>query len=223
MASEQLHGTDALDHEPCAPRITELLDSPRTEVEIAAAWALKSLAIAETLPVLLERTRRQTAARRQHEPLPAGIDEEVAHLFELFGVTKYAAAEPLLREHVPKQFDVGVFSRAAAIWSLGQLYAGVPDEKLGVQLIERARDLGRPPADPPEMLKVRQMSLVAIGQMKDLSRTADVQAMLSPEMPSSMDAEILRWVVMQLTGTPYPELQPQRIKIGDSFLEPLAE
>jgi hypothetical protein len=210
-----------LDHESSAARFQELLDSPRPEVEIASAWALKSLAIPETLPSLFERTQQQTELRSKQadpdNPLPGGLDGEVAHLFELFGKLKYAPCEPLLRQHVPKRFELGYFSRSAAIWTLGHLHDGVPDEGLATQCMERIKDIG----PPPEMPKVQIMSCIAIGRMKAVSKTAELQAMFSTEMESGLDSEVRRWALMQLTEKLIPELKPANKTVAGWFLEPL--
>lgn len=206
-----------LDHEPVAPRLQELLDSPRAEVEIAAAWALKSLAIPETLPALLEKTQQRTDIRTKPGPKPPALDEEVGHLFELFGQLKYAPAEPLLREHVPKRFELGLYTRSAAIWTLGHLHSGVPDEGLATQFMERAKDFG-PPA---ELHKVQIMSLISVGRMKAASKAEEVRRMTSPGEPSTYDSEVRRWVLMELTGKSLPQLAPQARRTGGWFLEPL--
>ena len=66
---------------------------------------------------------------------------QTAHLLELFGKTKYREAEPLLRRYIPKEQKMGTFSRTAAIWSLGYLHEGVPDEALARLLVERLNDI----------------------------------------------------------------------------------
>jgi HEAT repeat protein len=225
LAGDQWRGQEqaalllgSLDHEACAPRLQQLLDSPRAEAEVAAAWAIKSLAISEMLPSLLERGRQKTALRRTAgAALPPGIDKELGHIFELFGKLKYAPSEPLLREHIPKQFELGWFTRSAAVWTLGHLHAGVPDEGLASQYLERMRDIG----PPPEMHKVQQMCLIGIGRMKAVSRIPDIREIIPPTSPSVLDSELARWTLMQLTGEPFPELKPTKISISGWFLESL--
>jgi HEAT repeat protein len=103
----------ALDHKPASARLVELLESPRPEVGIAAAWGLKQLAVPETLPAMFDKSNRQTELRSKDGFTPAGLDEQTAHLFEAFGKLRYAAAEPLLRRYVPKDYKMGEYSRAA--------------------------------------------------------------------------------------------------------------
>ena len=58
----------ALDHKPAAPRLVELLEFGRPEVGVAAGWGLKKLAVPETLPAMLDKATRQTAARKALSP-----------------------------------------------------------------------------------------------------------------------------------------------------------
>src|SRR4029077_16913686 len=118
----------ALAHKPAAARLVELLEFSRPEVGIAAAWGLKTLAVAETLPALLDKARRQDKIRRATAPEPRGRDDQTPHLFEACGRMKYATAEPLLVEYIFKDLRIGVESRKSAIWALGLLHEGVPDE-----------------------------------------------------------------------------------------------
>ena len=82
---------------------------------------------------------------------------------------KYAPAEPLLVQYVPKKLYFGLYSRSAAIWSLGHLHEGMPDESLAKQFLERATDDEMPPEFVPA---VRAMAAVSIGRMKALSQVA---------------------------------------------------
>src|SRR4029079_3987483 len=125
----------ALDHKPAAGRLVELLEFDRPEVRITAAWGLKNLPLPETLPAQFDKAGRNCELRKNGSSLP-DLDEQTAHLFEAFGRMKFAVAEPLLREHIPKNAPAGVLARKSAIWSLGLLHEGIPDEALAQKLIE---------------------------------------------------------------------------------------
>ncbi|MBS0263623.1 MAG: HEAT repeat domain-containing protein [Planctomycetes bacterium] len=214
----------SLDHEAAAARLFELLDSPRAEVEVASAWAIKSLEIAEMLPMLLEKAQERTALKRKpgafrNGDLPRGIDEETAHIFELFGKLKYTASEPLMRDHVAKQFELGEATRAAAIWNLGIFHAGVPDQGLANKFMERINDMG----PPPDMPKVVMMCFVSLGRMKAVSKRDEVRSKFNPDMSSNQDSEIRRWAVMQLFEEDLPPLRPRKHSLTDWFLTPLDE
>ncbi len=110
-----------LDHKGAAPRCLALLTSPRPEVLVTAAWALRRLAVADTLAPVLDHVRRQFGLLRDGGfPRPATPEREAAEhqlsqLNQLLGQQKYAAAEPALRKFVPKGSSPAE-ARAAAVW-----------------------------------------------------------------------------------------------------------
>jgi hypothetical protein len=207
-----------LDHKPAAPRLVELLDFRRTEVRVAAAWGAKMLAVPETLPALLTAVQQRTDLRMGEAPQESDLDVQTAHLLELFGKTRYRDAEPLLRQHIPKNPKLGVYSRAAAIWSLGFLHAGVPDEVLAGQLVERLNDFQ---SIPPEVPPVRAMSAVTIGRMKAGSQAATMRQYISPTVGADELSLQIRWAVMELTGESIPEPTSPMIGKAGWFLEPI--
>jgi HEAT repeat protein len=212
----------SLDHEPAAGRLLELLNAERSEVLVAAAWALKQLAIAETLPALLEHAQRQTDARRSGQDR-AGLDLQIAHLFEAFGLMNFSPAEPLLRTYVPKDLVNGYYSRGAAVWSLGWLHAGHPDEDLAVQLVERLNDFGPPPI-PPELDIVWHMSAVTLGRMRAESQLPALRERLKLSGVSHDPvACALRWSIEELSGEELPPLPPLVRSRRGSFLETLGD
>jgi len=210
----------ALDHKPAAPRFVELLDFHRAEVRVVAAWALKTLAVPATLPALLEWAVRQDEIRRKSLPEAPGVDEQTAHLFEAFGRMKHAAAERLLRTYVPKNLSLGERSRAAAVWSLGLLHEGVPDEPLARQLMERVADDGGL-GIPSEIGLVKQMSAASIGRMLAVSQAGPLRTYHGPATRADPLGLTIRWALKRLTGEELPEPPLPRIGKGGWFLEPL--
>jgi HEAT repeat protein len=203
----------ALDHKPAAARLIELLESDRKEVMTATAWALKELAIPETLPALLDKATRQ-------KEQPTGdnnkIDPQLAHLFEAMTIMKYDEAMPLMRRFVPKGSG-GEIARSAAIWGLGHLLKDRPDEELAAQLIERAMDTG---GMPPEFVLVRQMSVVTIGRMKIESQLPALHRLIGDKTDHGPDDYALRWAILEISGVevPYEKIFDQYY-VG-WFLEP---
>lgn len=207
----------ALDHKPIAGRLVELLESPRDEVLITAAWGLRQLAVPETLPAILDNVARQTAARKRAPPIPV-VDIQVALLLETLGLMKYAPGEEILKLYIPKNFQMGDFSRGAAVWGLGKFHANKPDEGLAKQFFERLTD---PEIEPPETERVRVMSVIAMGTMK-----AKSQAELLRTTPEATVAPIrvymaMRWTMQTLTGEKFPEPPPAIVTQYGWFLEPL--
>lgn len=205
-----------LDHEAAAPRLVQLLESPRDEVLTTAAWALQKLAIPETLPAIFDKAQRQTTLRESQSPQPGSLDTQVVYLFETMGMMNYQPAEPLFRKHIPKSFGYGQFSRGAAIWALGHLYADRADEALAQQLAERMADVA---SVPPEMTHVQVMSAVTLGRMRAKAHVPAMRSLLNPSPTHPSMA--IRWAIMRITGESLPELQPERYSKSAWFLTPL--
>lgn len=208
----------ALDHKPAAPRFVDLLVAARPEVMVTAAWGLRKLAVPEMLPPMLEMVRKQTELRLQNEAaVPPRLDEQVGHLCEAMGVMKYQPSEPLLRRYVAKNFAMGDASRCAAIWALGHLHSGVPDEALARQLMGRITDVN--PLEP-ELASVQQMSAITIGRMKAVSQAPAMKQWLGPSAATGDGEPGLMWAITQLTGEQFPERKPAIVGRSGWFLEP---
>jgi HEAT repeat protein len=193
----------ALDHKPAAPRLLELLDTDRAEVNITSAWALRVLAVPETISPLFERVQRLTEERLAGNPrLPAGADDQIAHLFELLGRMDHRPAEPLFRQHVPKNLILGIHARAAAIWSLGLFLAGEPvDEDLAAQLVARVRDTA---SMPPEFEQVRETCVVTLGRMRAATALPTLREYMGAIAGPYRVSLRMRWAVMEITGEEIP-------------------
>ena len=206
----------ALDHKPAAPRLVELLESTRPEVMVASAWGLRKLAVEETLPAILDKAQRQTDFRKTSGDRP-GLDMQVAHLCEALGLMKYAPAEQVLRQYIPKRKDWPL-SRVVGIWALGHLHASKPDEELASLLIARLTDRD---TFNPESQDVRMASALALGRMKAASQVEAMRNWMGPEInPDPVDMAI-RWGLMQITGEELPPPLPPAGKLRSWFLEPL--
>lgn len=206
----------ALDHKPAAPRLVALLESNRPEVMVATAWGLRKLAVPETLPALLDKARRQTEFRKTKGELP-GLDEQVAHLCEALGLMKYAPAESVLRQYIPKRQD-WTLSRMAGIWAVGHLHAGKPNEELAALLIARLTD--RDPINP-EMPSNRMAAAISLGRMKAASQVEAMRGWMGPVIdPEPVDMAI-RWALIEITGEKLPPVATPAGRLGTWFLEPL--
>ena len=208
----------ALDHKSAAGQLVKLLESKRPEVMVAAAWGLRRLEVRETLPALLDKATRQTALRPTAES--AALDMQVAHLFEAFGRMKYAPAEPLMLLYVPKPpigKTMGTFSRGSALWALGWLHEGTPDNSLADQLIARVIDPG---TLPPELDMVRQVSAVALARMKAVSQVETLRTYNQGKSPHEQTGLYLRWALSELAGDTFPPVPELTISPGVWFLEP---
>jgi HEAT repeat protein len=207
-----------LDQKPAAPRLLELLESPRGEVAIASAWGLRKLALPETAPALFDQAVRQTALRKIGRG-GAGADRQAAHLFEALGLLKYAPAEPLLRGHISHR-GFGEFSRGAAIWALGLLHEGHPDQSLIDAIVKRMVE--SPDDQVPEPDRIFFMGAATLVRIKAQAAISPLRGLLDRIGQSSGTpvAIATRWVIRELTGEVLPGPDP-RVHLEDWFLEPL--
>ena len=204
-----------LQHGAAADRCVTLLESNRPEVMIAVAWALRKLAEPRTAVAIVDKIRRQTAERKLR-PI-RGVDEQVGHLFEACGVMKIKEAEPLILGYVPKDLTM-IRSRGGAIWALGQLHLGVPDDNLSNQLIGRYLD---DQANYPEHPLIKQASVVAIARMDAKQQAEVLRKFLTPRPSPTPLGLATRWAARELTGEEFPEPEPDAYPQGVWFLEPL--
>lgn len=207
----------ALDHKSVAGRLVELLESPRDEVMMTAAWGLRLLAVPETLAAILDKATRQTAARKRASPHPT-VDVQVALMFETLGLMKYGPSEELLRLYVPKNPQMGDLSRGAAVWGLGKFHADKPDEGLAKLFFERLTDPG---IEPPETERVRIMSVIAMGFMKTKSQVEPLRTSSYATAAPTREYLAIRWAMQGLTGEKMPEPPPTILTQSGWFLEPL--
>jgi hypothetical protein len=207
----------ALDHKPAAPRLVELLDSPRGEVMIATAWALRKLSLPETLPAMLKKASYLTDVRLRQRNFDE-LDFQGAHLFEALGRMNYKPAEPLMRRYVAKNYSMGEYSRSAAIWSLGLLHLGKPDDALAAQIAGRVTEPAV--AMPPEMSRVRLAGAIALGKMKASSQAKPLRDYVLQAGDTHLHLAV-RWMLREITGEEFPLPPPATVSKGGWFLGPL--
>lgn len=208
----------ALDHKPAAPRLVKLLDSPRAEVMIASAWALKKLAVPETLPAMLQKASYLTDVRLRQQASFAALDMQAAHLFEALGQMNYRPAEPLMKRYIAKNYTMGENSRSAAIWGLGKLYVDKPDEALASAIAERVTEPGG--ALPPEMNRVRLAGAITLGRMKAAAQAGRLRN-FAAEISGGNTYLALQWSLRKITGEELPTPTPAFESRGGWFLAPL--
>jgi HEAT repeat protein len=218
----------ALKHQPAADRLVELLESPRAEVNIAAAWALRKVAVQETIPALIDRATRQTEYRRNvassHE-----LDNHVAHLFEAIAVLRAEDAMPLLKLYIPKRVSRNNLSRGAAIWAIGRLNKGIRHSEIEADLVNRLRDIA---PQPWEISRVKQMSAISLARMGAVEQATMMRQYATSvestphDIAEGHDAEMrlelaLGWALNELTGEELPPPRPSTVSQGRWFLEPI--
>jgi HEAT repeat protein len=204
----------ALDHKPAADRLVELLHSTRPEVMVSTAWALRKLAEPRTGPAILEKIRTQTAERQQRT-IP-GVDVQVAHLFEACGVMKIRDVEPLMVPYIPKNLKI-IRSRGGAVWAVGKIHEGDPDERICQHLIGRFTDTD---SNEPEHPFIRQLSAISLARMGATQYVPKLRDSVAAGVPPTPLGLSIRWAIQKLAGEQLPEPEPESIPDGDWFLEP---
>ena len=210
----------ALDHKPAAARMAQLLDSPRGEVIVATAWGLRKLAVRDTLPLILEKVRKEFEVRSKVGTATFAADAQVAHLCEALGLMKYAPADPVLRSYVPKNLLLGELTRGGAIWALGYLHADKLDEPLAQLMTERLTESLS--AIPQESFRVRHACAISLGRMQAKSQVEPMRKFLGPNTELDPTSMAIRWAIHELTGETLPEPGPPVNYVKSKwFLEPL--
>src|SRR5262245_7118109 len=210
----------ALDHKPSAARFVELLRFERPEVFVAAAWGLRKLAVPETLPAQLAEIERRWERSLKPDPNDprAAIDAEVSQLAQSLGRARHAAAAPVLVRFVPKQFNIGPESRAAAIWALGLIYETAPPDRLVEGLIDRLTDDG---TTVIEDLRVRRMSAVSLGRMKATEAVGSLRKYYPRRLTAEDFPNACGWALERITGEKLPESGTVEVIQKGWFLEPI--
>jgi HEAT repeat protein len=120
---------------------------------------------------------------------------------------------------VPRRYDLGPRSRAAAVWALGHIHAGDPDPEVGRAMAERVADAGDFPR--PEPVEVRANAAVSLGRMKAEGAMEVLRAFYNRGPPGDPVREACGWAIEQITGEDLPDPATKRIVPLAPFLQPL--
>lgn len=195
-------------HKPATARLLALLPSARAEVGVAAAWALRTLAVPDTLPAVFEFVKDQhdrmvrfgpTAGRDAASGL--ALDLQLAQLIQFFGTARYAPADALLRKFLPPKGPHNTESRSAAAWALGWIHEGKPVPALATVLA------GRVAAVNPFDLEVgpyRRACAVALGCMKAAQAVPTLRQFYVDKPSVDEVNNACGWALAQITGERFP-------------------
>lgn len=212
-----------LDHEPSAGRMIELLEHPRPEVMVAAAWGLRRLDLPETLPGLLEFCQRRfeaTSTGKLDVRYAVAYDEQVGSLFQLFGKQRFASADSFMRKYIPKLtpgIDFAGYARPAAIWALGQIHENQAEPELTQAFSERLKDVT---SMFPERDMVRRMAAVSLARMRSKSELETLRRFQMDDGPGRFAGPACRWGIQHLTGEVIKPPQPGVVGMNNWFLVP---
>jgi HEAT repeat protein len=223
-----------LGHRPAAQRLVELLRSDRPEPAIAVAWALRVLAVPDTLPAVLDHVRLRHGQLRSNGRTaglrgftPEQLDAQLTQLVQFFGAANYKPADAELRSLFPRFLQsgkppafnpVGPETRSAAIWSLGKLHAGDPAAGLVGPIEER---LTGDPGMGRDDERVRRMAAITLARMKAKDSLMALRIEVGEGRPTLDPVSLAcRWAVAELTGEPLPPPGTYELPQRDWFLIP---
>jgi HEAT repeat protein len=101
-------------------------------------------------------------------------------------------------KYVPKNYDIGVDARVAAVWALGMLHEDAVDEKLAADLVGRLEDNGQ----FPEIEDVRNMSAVSLGRMRAESALDSLKRFANEGLTGC------HWALERMIGQAPPPVAP---------------
>ncbi len=211
------HLVGLMGYKPAAPRLAELLDHPRPEVRLAAAAALRRVAVEATLPAALRRAEALVLAGTEG-PALRDDDAELAQLLALIGSLRYAPADGLLRALVPKAMSALPNARLSAVWALGELHRGDADAELSRALAARVNDMTE--LDPEDAL-VQTAAVIALSKIDPAGTVASFRGWYGRIDTIDELREAARRALEQATGEALPALPAVTITPRGFFLEPL--
>jgi len=206
-----------LDHKSATKRLLELLRVERGEAMVAAAWALRQLAVPDTLPAVLEFVRAEhlkllSAAKKGRVTLSLARDQQLSQLVQFMGKSRFQSADALLREMLPRliaglayeppQTPLETETRTAAVWALGLLHEGKPDPALVVALQARITDAGGP--NGADSGRVRGMAAVSLARMKATDAVPTLRRFYRGKLSPDPVNNACGWALAQITGEPLP-------------------
>ena len=218
-----------IDHKPAATRLLVLLNGNRGEAVVAAAWALRKLAIPDTLPKVLEYVEG-LYRRMVKVPMTGGrtgltgtdVDRQLSQLVQLLGASKYRPADSLLRQFIPPTLPenkLGIEARAAAAWALGKIHEGNNVPEIATMLIGRLNAIMAPDV---EDTRVRRNSAISLGLMKSQAALPALRQFYPFKMPSLEPVNNASgWAIEQITGEKMPPPGPFAMMQGGWFLMPI--
>jgi len=187
-----------LDHKAASGRLVDALADARPEAAVAAAWALRVLAVPETLPEALDHFKQNT---KKPEP-PEWRDRQLGHLAQFFGQARYAPADAALRAMIPLNAPGGLQTRASACWALGLLHEGKPLPALASLLAGRLAAVNPFDFEAPLL---RSMCAATLGRIKANDQLPTLRRFYAEGKPTFEPVNnVCGWAIEQLTGEKMP-------------------
>lgn len=205
-----------------SPQCLGLLNYPRNEVMVSAAWLIHLFPDLAVRDQVLQATldAERMIYDPKEEPRTHGLKQ--ALLFQYLGILRVAEIESVLEKQFNKQVPGGEERRGASMWALGLLHERKPDQSLITRFHERIQDRSSP---RPEGSPVRRNSLLALGMMR--ANNPGTHAVVKESMVMDSATERVRgttrWV-HPLVGLELPPPIPDyKYAIGGWRLNPIED
>jgi hypothetical protein len=161
-----------------APQLVELLDHPRSEVFVRAAWGLHMMRLQpETLDAIFAIAKQWADKIGRREAIEFDREITTGFLFQALGAHRYKPASEMLMKFVPKDRAMRDMTRTAAIYALGLIWANQENASLVQQLVGRIRDDGL----DADLGTVRYVAAVSLGLVGDESNLDTLEYASYPE------------------------------------------
>jgi hypothetical protein len=207
-----------LDQKQIRDRVFELLDHPRSEVYVTAAWSLRKLSEQDWSDQLFAALQKVLA---QIDSAPTfQRSYALSHLIESMGVHRHREAQQVLEQFIPKTAPYFHQTRSSAIWSLGYILEGKIDANV-VEQLEARLDDGM--SFPSEYDDVRAMSAVALGSMGSQASLPMLRKWYAALGRNSYIGSRSAWAISALTGQPLEPATTPRSVLGGWFVEPIEQ
>ena len=210
---ESAHLVGAVDHEPAADRLLELLTFDRDEVRLAAVVNLRRIAVQAAMDPLLDHCRGLAQLWKQGRPSEElHIREgEMSQAFQAFGVMVHRPADVFLRDFIHRKgspYEAYPFMRTAAVWALTCMHTGDPAPDLAAAFAARVKD--EAPFDT-ESGYVRAMAAIGLGKMNAVSQLPTLRHWADKDDPGDIPYLACRMAIGKLTGEPVVQFIPRHL------------
>ena len=203
-------------------RCVVLLDHPRNEVAVSAAWLIHLYpddAINEIVQqkIVLKDDLLNQIPVPPGTPAAESLNLQVAHLLQFAGLQRLPDLLPRMEKSFSKSEPGGIEKRSAAIWAISLVRENSNDRELVKKLESRVKDRS---GMMPEQPLVRHVCVRALGIVRSVDSAGVLQEAYEVDPPEELIPHAARWA-LPLIGHPQPPGVPaQKSYVGGFRLNP---
>ena len=173
-------------------RCVPLLEHPRNEVLVTAAWLIHLFPDAAVEPAVREYLARNEGMFKDLATAPEGafIGHQSAYLIQYAGLMRFKDLQPFLEPNFKKSEPGGNEKRSAAMWVMALLHEKDPVPGLTKSFIERLADRS---GMMPEQSEIRRMSAIALGILRAKSAALGLIEAYQLDPADSVIPDSSRW------------------------------